>query len=165
MTEYTTRMAAVADIPTLVCHRIGMFAEMGYSDQAQLEEMGRRFAIWVRHKMESGLYFTWLALDPDDHIVAGAGVWLMEWVPHVLGQSEQRPYVLNVFTEPEHRRRGLARRLMEEILGWCRDHNYELVSLHASDHGRHLYNQLGFTATNEMRLRLIGEQHHGDPHH
>jgi GNAT superfamily N-acetyltransferase len=60
--------------------------------------------------------------------------------------------IVNVFTEPEWRRRGLARLLMEEILAWSREKGLESLTLHASDDGRALYQQLGFIATDEMRF-------------
>ena len=49
-----------------------------------------------------------------------------------------------MYTEPEHRRRGLARRLMAEMIAWCRAAGLGSVSLHASDAGRPLYEALGF---------------------
>jgi hypothetical protein len=36
----------------------------------------------------------------------------------------------------------------------CRREGHAVVFLHASDEGRPLYEELGFRATNEMRLRL-----------
>ena len=62
--------------------------------------------------------------------------------------------IVNVYTEPAYRRRGLARRLMIAMLDWLRQQGYGTVSLHASDYGRPLYESLGFKVTNEMRLQL-----------
>ena len=59
-----------------------------------------------------------------------------------------------MFTDAAHRRRGLARRLMETMLEWCRAEGMRFLYLHASDDGRPLYESLGFTPTNEMRLAL-----------
>ena len=66
----------------------------------------------------------------------------------------EEAYVLNVYTELAHRRRGIARQLTEHIVGWCRERGVARVALHASVDGRPLYEQLGFVATNEMRLQL-----------
>jgi GNAT superfamily N-acetyltransferase len=62
--------------------------------------------------------------------------------------------ILNMYVEREHRRRGIARALMEKMIAWCRENGFVSVGLHASDEGRPLYEQLGFEATNEMRLKL-----------
>ena len=64
--------------------------------------------------------------------------------------------ILNVYTEPEFRRQGVARRIMETILHWIRARGLRSAHLHASDEGRVLYEKLGFVATNEMRLRFDG---------
>jgi len=60
--------------------------------------------------------------------------------------------ILNVFTEPEWRRRGIAALLMKTIIEWSREQCLEELVLHASDDGRALYEQLGFVSTNEMRF-------------
>ena len=62
--------------------------------------------------------------------------------------------IANMWTEPEHRRRGLARHLLGVMLGWCREQGIRRVVLHASNDGRPLYEQVGFRPGNEMRLSL-----------
>jgi GNAT superfamily N-acetyltransferase len=66
----------------------------------------------------------------------------------------KRALVLNVYTEPEFRRQGIARRLMLAVIAWGRESGLRSLSLHASDFGRALYEELGFRQTNEMRLYL-----------
>jgi GNAT superfamily N-acetyltransferase len=60
--------------------------------------------------------------------------------------------VVNVFTEPAWRRRGIAELLMRRLLAWAREERLDRVVLHASAEGRPLYERLGFVSTNEMRL-------------
>jgi GNAT superfamily N-acetyltransferase len=149
---YTIRPATANDAPVIVTHRRRMFEDMGYTNPALLETMCRRFEIWLRIRMAQGLYKAWLAENVQGQVIAGAGLWLMDWPPHVVGQSDYRGNLLNVYTEPTYRRRGLAKRLMLTILDWCRANEVDVVILHASDEGRRLYESLGFTPTNEMRL-------------
>ncbi|MGH7561050.1 MAG: GNAT family N-acetyltransferase [Gemmatimonadales bacterium] len=59
--------------------------------------------------------------------------------------------VLNVYTEPPWRRRGIARALMQRIIEWARAEQVDGLVLHAAPDGRVLYEELGFVATNEMR--------------
>jgi GNAT superfamily N-acetyltransferase len=63
-----------------------------------------------------------------------------------------RGNILNVYTEPAHRRQGMARPLMQVVLDWCRSNGVGAVILHASPDGRALDESLGFAATNEMRV-------------
>jgi GNAT superfamily N-acetyltransferase len=66
----------------------------------------------------------------------------------------QRAWIVNMFTEPEYQRRGLARRLVREMIDWGRASGLRFLYLHASDAGRPLYESMGFVANNEMRLAL-----------
>jgi predicted GNAT family acetyltransferase len=59
---------------------------------------------------------------------------------------------VNVFTEPQWRRRGIAGRLVKEIITWSRNEQIDRLLLHASDDGRSVYERLGFIAGNEMRF-------------
>jgi GNAT superfamily N-acetyltransferase len=153
---YSIRPAAIADLDTLTAHRRAMFFEMGYDDGAGLEAMTSAFRPWLLARLQSGEYLAWVAVTEDEAIVAGAGLWLMDWPPHMIGPGSRRGNILNVYTEAAHRRRGLARRLMLTALEWSRAHGIRAVILHASDEGRGLYEELGFRASNEMRLLLEG---------
>jgi len=151
---FTLRSASPEDVDVLVSHRRAMFRDMGYSGEAALDRMAERCKPWLLEKMKSGEYLAWLVMSPDDSVAAGAGLWLMDWIPHMVGTSARRGNILNVYTAPEFRRRGLAQRLMEVALRWCRDNGVDTVVLHASAEARALYESLGFVATNEMRIRL-----------
>ena len=146
------RLATLADAEIIIHHRQAMFFEMGYRDQAALDAMTAAFGPWLRSKMEAGEYLTWFAVASRGSIEAGLGLWLMDWPAHMIGPGARRANILNVYTEPGSRRRGLARRLMQAALEWCGSHGIRAVILHSSDDGRALYESLGFRPTNEMRL-------------
>ena len=149
------RLATAVDIPTIVTHRRAMFEEMGYADRAALDRMDEKFQSWVAQKIPCGDYRHWFALNKSGAIVAGAGVWVMEWAPHPLDQSGRRGNVMNVYTHRDYRRRGLAKQMTTQVLDWCRENKIYSVVLNASDAGRPIYESLGFRATNEMRVQLI----------
>jgi GNAT superfamily N-acetyltransferase len=130
-----------------------MFAAMGYSDNSALNAMAAKFLPWVEAKMHAHEYLAWFAISAHGKIAAGAGLWLMDWPAHMLG-SGPRGNILNVYTEPEFRRRGLSRWLMKSVLDRCHCNHIDLVILHASPEGRALYDSLGFLPTNEMRIGL-----------
>src|SRR5215471_5165736 len=151
---FTLRRASTADLETLVAHRRNMFHDMGYGDEGALESMSEKFRVWLLEHMNEGDYLAWLITAPDGSVAAGTGLWLMDWPPHMIGTSERRGNILNVYTNPSFRKRGLARSLMETALAWCRENSIDTVILHASPAGRSLYESMGFAATNEMRLRF-----------
>jgi len=131
-----------------------MFHDMGYNDDVALDSMSAKFRVWVQERMNSGDYLAWLVTAPDGSIAAGAGLWLMDWPPHMIGQGVRRGNILNMYTSDNFRHRGLARQLMEAALLWSRENQVDIIILHASPAGKSLYESIGFKPTNEMRLRL-----------
>jgi GNAT superfamily N-acetyltransferase len=150
---YTIRMATVDDAALITMQRRLMFRDMGVTFTEAVESTLAEFERWVAPRLASGEYVGWFAIAADGTVAAGAGVWLMQWPPHTSGPGP-RANILNVYTEQAHRRKGLARLLMNTALAWCRSENISTVILHASDEGRPLYEQLGFVPTNEMRLQI-----------
>jgi GNAT superfamily N-acetyltransferase len=132
-----------------------MFSEMGLPSEDDFAAMEGLFVEWVIPKLESGEYIGWLIVAPTGEIAAGAGAQLQEWSPGFIApHTHIRPYVMNVYTEHDHRHKGLARALMETILAWGRGIGAPVVTLHASEFGRPLYESMGFKVTNEMRIRI-----------
>lgn len=127
-----------------------MFRDMGVlaeADAPRLEASSRRH---LAEAIAGAHYYGWLA-EVDGVVAAGLGVVLRPQLPRPgCLDGGREAYVLNVYTEPAHRRRGLARGLMQAALDWCHAAGITRVALHASDEGRRLYESLGFAATNEM---------------
>jgi GNAT superfamily N-acetyltransferase len=152
--KFSVRSGTLDDVETIVVHRRAMFHEMGYRDQDALDKMCDAFRPWLAQKIQRGEYLAWFATDGDGTVAAGLGLWLMDWPPHMIGPGSCRGNILNVYTRPENRRRGLARQLMDAALGWCLLSKVHTVILHSSDDGRRLYESMGFQPTNEMRIML-----------
>jgi GNAT superfamily N-acetyltransferase len=150
---YVVRLADAADVDVLVRHRARMWFDMGERDETALAEMAARFHPWVLERMAAGDYRTWL-VEHDGRVVAGAAAWERVRHPPVGRANPRYVYVLNVYTEPEHRRRGLARVLLETIIAWAREQGHDTIDLTASAEGQPLYASLGFVHVNEMRLVL-----------
>ncbi|MBN2372051.1 MAG: GNAT family N-acetyltransferase [Vicinamibacteria bacterium] len=147
------RQATVADVDIIVQQRRGMFAEMGYGDEESRDAMAIAARPFVEAAIEDGSYRGWLAVD-GDRVVAGGGLAIVSFQPTPLDLCPRRVWVLNMYTEPAYRRRGMARVLLQGMIRWCGEQGYKSMYLHASDKGRPLYESLGFRPSNEMRLVL-----------
>lgn len=145
-----TRPANEGDAGLISSHRRAMFAAMGGFEEAVLDQMRRASQPWLARMIGQGKYRGWITTDADRPI-ASAGLLILDWPPHPFDPAgENRAYLLNVFVEPDYRRRGLARALVELCLAEARRRRIRVVSLHASAEGRPLYEQLRFRPTNEM---------------
>src|SRR5436190_1442617 len=88
-------------IDTIVAHRRAMFTDMGHSDEAAMDRMAERFRPWVLERMKAGEYIPWFVIGEDKEdgeIMAGGGLWLMDWPPHMVGSGERRGNIVNVYT-------------------------------------------------------------------
>ena len=148
------REVGLQDLRLVLRHRRGMFLEMGHRDEAQLDAMEAASAPFFEQGLRDGTYVGFFAVDKEGRVLAGGGVVLLAYQPSPLDPRPRRPFVVNMYTEPEHRRCGLAGRLMKAMIAWCRHEGYASLFLHASDSGRPLYEELGFEPTSEMRLQL-----------
>ncbi|HEY4283914.1 MAG TPA: GNAT family N-acetyltransferase [Chthoniobacterales bacterium] len=159
MSHFRIRLASPNDAEVIGYHRARMFSDMGQIPERLYESFQRRSQERVRELLISGEYVGWLttpAAEPDK-IVAGAGAQLRRVLPHpstaeAFAEGRQA-VIINVFTEPEWRRQGLGELLMKEIIRWSKEQKLDRLVLHASKHGRGLYERLGFVLTNEMRLQ------------
>ena len=131
-----------------------MFEDMGYRDaRAQAAMMTTSRPLFARG-LEDGSYRGWFVEEPEGRVVAGGGILFLTFQPSPANPDPRRAWIVNMFTEPDLRGRGHARRLVETMLQWCRAVRLPAIYLHASDAGRPLYESLGFTPTNEMKLFL-----------
>jgi GNAT superfamily N-acetyltransferase len=161
MRDYRVRAATLADIDALTHHRLGMFTDMGTMFDAPV--IDRMFRAWLRDMMPAGEYLAWVCeagpagAAEGAVIVAGAGITLLKWPPGPSPlRSERIGFVYNVYTEPPHRKRGLARRLMETIHAWCAEHGVAAVALNAAPDARHLYESMGYIdAPSRMMWRIL----------
>jgi GNAT superfamily N-acetyltransferase len=149
----TIREATPADLDVVMHHRRSMFADMGDRGHAALDAMDASSRPLFARALADGSYRGWLAQE-DGRVVAGGGIIMLPYHSSPRDPKPRRAWIVNMYTEPGYRRQGLARRLMDAMIGWCRSQRMAAVYLHASDEGRPLYESLGFRPTNEMRLHL-----------
>ncbi len=149
--EYRIRRATVEDAPVIARHRAAMFRDMGDASGDDVARIESASIFYLRQMMSERRFLGWLA-ERQGEVVAGGGLVVSQLLPRpgaVDGGAQA--LILNVYCEPEHRRRGLARALMAAMLEWCKREQMAKVVLHASQDGRPLYESLGFVQTNEMR--------------
>lgn len=76
--------------------------------------------------------------------------------PNVLkAQYRKYGYIWGVYVEPPYRRQGIAKKLTTIAVDYLKYKGCTKAILHASPSGKSVYSNLGFSATNEMRLDLI----------
>lgn len=146
---FTVRRLEAGDREMICHHREAMFLEAG-GDAQKLQQMTEHFRPWLVPRLADGRYYGFVVLEGDAP-AAAIGLMSIEWPPHPAHpDTDQRGYVLNVYVEPEYRRRGLASKLM--LLGEAEFARRGLgfAILHATEVGRPVYQALGWAGTAEM---------------
>ena len=86
-------------------------------------------------------------------VVGCGGVSFFEIMPTCDFPDGRAAYIMNMYTEPSHRRRGVAYALLDRIVEECRSRGIRKITLEATDMGRPLYEKYGFVqAGHEMIL-------------
>jgi GNAT superfamily N-acetyltransferase len=147
------REAGPDDIPEILRQRRAMYLDMDYEDSPALAEMLSTCEPYLRRSFANQSFRSWLALVAGQTVGGGAVV-ISPWPSHPYDLECRRATILNVYVEAKFRRRGIARQLMQTMIAWCRKESFASVFLHASKHGRPLYEALDFEPTNEMKLKL-----------
>ncbi len=148
------RRALVRDAAYIARCRAAMFVEMGTLRPGSAEEPVIIAATerLLANVLPSGEWTAWIA-EVDGHAV-GCGAALLRHSPPRPGLPEggEMAYLLNFFTDPAFRRRGVASLLVRTCLAWCRARDIVRIELHASHAGRPVYERLGFVPREgEMR--------------
>ncbi len=147
------RALDIDDLDLICRHRVAMFREAG-RDAATLDRMSPPFRAWLAPRLADGRYFGFALCDGGEP-VAGIGLMLIDWPPHPAHpEQDRRGYVLNLYVEPSHRRRGLARELMRLADAEFGRRGVRYAVLHATEQGQPLYAGLGWRGTTEMAKPL-----------
>lgn len=147
------RPSSLADLELHVTHRVAMFADMDYGDDAGRAAMAAAFRDRLRTWLSTG-EVRGVVAEAEGRVVAGALLQLKEALPNPLSPQAVRGYLFNVYTEPPSRGRGLARRMTEALLDVAQAQGIGMVDLHASRDAEALYRSMGFEPTPEFRLIL-----------
>jgi GNAT superfamily N-acetyltransferase len=139
---YRVRAASLADADALVRHRIAMFTDMHV--EVDRPALDAAFRAWLAEHMPSGRYHAWLVETGGGEVVAGGGASVLPWPPGPRYMNDRLAFVYNVYTEPAHRRRGIARLIMDAVHRWCRDSGIASIALNASLDGQPLYESMGY---------------------
>jgi len=148
------RRTTLDDLELLVDHRHRMWSDIAHHTEPEISEHDPHYRVWARSRLKSGELVGIVAQTMEGEPVASGCVWYRPDQPRPKLSSLVSPYILSMYTEPAWRGRGIATRIVKELLQEIRRAGYPNAELHASRFGRHVYGRLGFDRTWEMRVWL-----------
>lgn len=152
--DYTTidyRKLTEERLDTFIQMRIRQLREEGATEDIDLTPSLQDY---YRRHMADGTFVSWLALD-EKKIIGTSGMSFVEKTPYFGCPSGKMGLLSSMFTDPEYRRRGIARELLSRVVEEARNFGCGTVQITASDMGVKLYTDFGFVKnSNFMQYRL-----------
>ena len=151
ISEVTYRKASESDISELVELRIKQLIAEGYPEVIDIrEDLKEYFA----SSLGNGSLICWIGVYKDK-IIATAGMCFYQLPSSFSNPTGKNAHITNVYTNDEFRRNGIASLLVDKLLVEAKALNFPFVKLHASSHGKGIYEKAGFVkADGYMSLKF-----------
>jgi GNAT superfamily N-acetyltransferase len=150
---FTIRRATPDDAALLAEHRARVWHEAGDWDEEPMVRQIPVWTAWFTGALAGDEYRSWIA-EERGRAVGSASLLVYAAIPRPGSDADREGRVQSVYVVPGARRRGIAQALMAEVLAHARTAPLIRLVLHPTDDARPLYAALGFTALDEMALRL-----------
>jgi len=134
-------------------HYLGMRREVGWDD-AELDRDWQSAFVSTYDRGSRDGELRYFVAEAGGNIVGSAVAMIKRSMSDGYVRAKPNGYLANVYVEPDHRRRGVARALTIAAIDWLRSVGCGVVRLQASTTGRPLYQSMGFTSSQEMELAL-----------
>ena len=139
------------ELNTFIHMRINQLREEGAKEEIDLVPALNEY--YTRH-MTDGTFVSWLALD-EGNIIGTSGMSFVEKPPYFGCPSGKIGLLSSMFTDPEYRRRGIAKELLSRVIDDAREYGCGTIQITASDMGVKLYTDFGFVHNgNFMQYKL-----------
>ncbi|WP_342574373.1 GNAT family N-acetyltransferase [Solibacillus sp. FSL K6-1781] len=134
------RLATTDDMEILIDLRKRLLVEEGQTVSSDIDEELRNF---FEKQLNSGQFVQWI-IEEDKNVLATGGIQFISFPPSYSNLTGIRGYILNMYTTPESRGRGLAKQLVERIFKEAQGRNVHHIFLISSPMGKPLYKKIGF---------------------
>lgn len=138
------RKATIEDIDLLTKTRIEVLrAANGLSDDTDMTEVEHQSYEYYRKALHDNTHTAYLVFDGDRFAGAG-GISYYQVMPTFHNPGGNKAYIMNMYTRPEYRRQGIARRMLDILINDAKSRSISFITLEATQMGKPLYEKAGF---------------------
>jgi GNAT superfamily N-acetyltransferase len=149
------RRASVRDVQTLIDYRVRFLNELyDHAENDDTQILRKSLQQYFSEAIPSGSFIAWLA--EQDGMTVGTGGMVVWQMPGRYGGLEtgRLGYILNMYTVPVARGRGVCTRLLQELMKEAKSLGLRYLHLHASEDGMSIYRKAGFAEPKRPELAL-----------
>ena len=149
----TYKKATIDDLDLLTKTRIEVLRVANHlEDNIDMSEVEKQSYEYYQKSLQNGSHLAYLIFDEDTFVGAG-GISYFQVMPTYHNPTGQKAYIMNMYTKPEYRRKGIALKTLDLLVTDARERGITAISLEATKMGRLLYEKYGFIAMkDEMEL-------------
>lgn len=148
----TYKRATIEDINILIDLRIEFLYEaLKVSKEISDKELRNSLKNYFSKTLPNDEFIAWFALYGNE-IIATSGLSFYEVPPNFTNIAGRIGYIMNMYTKPPWRRKGIGKILFDKIIQEARNKGLTKLSLHATDMGRPLYETFGFKPDDEVMI-------------
>ncbi len=147
------KKASLDDLELLTKTRIQVLrAANRLDDSADMSEVEAESRAYYKKALADGTHTAYLVFDGETFVGAG-GISYYAVMPTFHNPSGKKAYVMNMYTAPAYRRKGVAAKTLDLLVRDAKERGIRSISLEATEAGRPLYEAYGFVRmADEMEL-------------
>lgn len=147
------KRATIDDLEMLTETRICVLrAANKLSDEVDMIEVREQTYEYYKKALSEEMHVAYLVFDEELFVGAG-GVSFFGVMPTYHNATGKKAYIMNMYTKPEYRRRGIAYKTLDLLVDEAKKRGITAISLEATDMGKPLYEKYGFVKMmDEMEL-------------
>jgi GNAT superfamily N-acetyltransferase len=155
MSEFKYALASLADLRILIDSREDFLCEYwGVQEPEQENKLREELKFFFEREIPSQTYVSWIARKEDRF--AGIGGMKISVKPGSFRIPDgKNAYIMNMYTFPEFRRRGIGSALLQRLLGTGKELGVSFFELHATKEGEALYHKNGFSVHDQPTFRKL----------
>jgi len=141
-------------IPQLIELRIEFLLSIkGWQPREKIDALIKHLHQYYNTAIPAESFVGWMAWVGEKAV--GVGALVVREQPGQFDWPEGRlGYVLNMYTVPEHRKRGICSTILQELINYAKDTGLSRLELHAAPDGEPVYRKHSFEEWKEPFLML-----------
>jgi GNAT superfamily N-acetyltransferase len=151
----TFRRAELGDVPALVALRMALMdTSMDTRSPAATTALTEAMRVYFERTLPTEEFLAWVA-EADGEVVAASGLVMFDGPPSDAYPTGREAYVMNMYTLPAWRGKGLASALVQRLMEDAEERGAQRMWLRATDQGRPIYERASFTPNERYMERLL----------